>query len=108
MSKCHYCGGEANTVDHVIPKSRGGTDDPSNLVPACKSCNSSKGAKLLSEWRGRLPWRIEVYSNARGKLYWRSRKGSGRYKPTIPVGPLPQPTMTHSAAQITISDEQPA
>ena len=36
---CAYCGDEANTVDHVIPQSRGGTDDPMNLVAACKTCN---------------------------------------------------------------------
>lgn len=30
------------TVDHVIPVSRGGTDDPDNLVACCKSCNSKK------------------------------------------------------------------
>ena len=39
---CHYCGRPANTVDHIQPKSRGGTDDEANLVAACVSCNSSK------------------------------------------------------------------
>jgi hypothetical protein len=36
---CAYCGDEANTVDHVIPSSRGGTDDLMNLVAACDRCN---------------------------------------------------------------------
>ena len=36
---CAYCGDEANTVDHVIPTSKGGTDDPMNLVAACNLCN---------------------------------------------------------------------
>jgi 5-methylcytosine-specific restriction endonuclease McrA len=39
--RCHYCGQAANTVDHVIPKAKGGTDDPSNLVAACARCNYS-------------------------------------------------------------------
>jgi 5-methylcytosine-specific restriction endonuclease McrA len=39
---CHYCGGRAATADHVIPKSRGGTDAWDNLVAACRSCNGSK------------------------------------------------------------------
>ena len=30
-------------VDHVIPVAKGGTDDPSNLVPACGPCNRAKG-----------------------------------------------------------------
>lgn len=47
---CRYCGGRATEVDHVIPHSRGGPDDPENLVAACKPCNSSKQDKLLSEW----------------------------------------------------------
>lgn len=40
---CHYCGELADTVDHVIPRLFGGTDDPGNRVPACTSCNSAKG-----------------------------------------------------------------
>ena len=46
---CHYCGAPANTVDHVIPRSAGGTDHPQNLVAACQPCNRSKGAKPLPE-----------------------------------------------------------
>ncbi len=42
---CHYCGGPADTVDHVIPRSAGGAPyDPNNTVAACRSCNSAKGA----------------------------------------------------------------
>lgn len=51
---CSYCGADENiTVDHVIPLSRGGKHEIENLVPACKSCNSSKHDKLLDEWQGR-------------------------------------------------------
>jgi 5-methylcytosine-specific restriction endonuclease McrA len=31
------------TVDHIIPKSKGGTCDPFNLVCACRACNNAKG-----------------------------------------------------------------
>jgi biotin operon repressor len=49
---CRYCGDAAPQmeVDHVHPVSAGGTDDPQNLVAACRACNRSKGAKLISEW----------------------------------------------------------
>lgn len=40
----------APEIDHVVPLSRGGTHDYDNLQCLCKSCNSSKGAKLMSEW----------------------------------------------------------
>jgi 5-methylcytosine-specific restriction endonuclease McrA len=47
---CSYCGGKATTLDHVIPVSRHGKHEPGNVVPACKSCNSSKGARTPEEW----------------------------------------------------------
>lgn len=43
--KCWMCGGEYSALDHVKPLSQGGKDCPANLRPACKSCNSRKGAK---------------------------------------------------------------
>lgn len=43
---CHYCGlPGATTADHVIPKAKGGSDDPSNLVAAHNPCNASKGKR---------------------------------------------------------------
>lgn len=42
--KCAYCGAPARSVDHVIPRARGGTHDLGNLVAACRSCNSRKGS----------------------------------------------------------------
>lgn len=46
---CHYCGLHANEdelqIDHIIPVSRGGTNDFSNLVTSCSKCNKKKGAR---------------------------------------------------------------
>lgn len=50
-AQCAYCGQAGGTVDHLVPLSRGGQHAEGNLVPACRSCNSSKGDKLLVEWR---------------------------------------------------------
>ncbi len=52
---CSYCGSVATSVDHVRPLARGGIEHESNLTPACGRCNSSKSAKLLTEW---LPDRV--------------------------------------------------
>ena len=45
---CRYCGGRAPdvalTVDHVIPSTLGGSDEPTNLITACRDCNSGKSA----------------------------------------------------------------
>ena len=47
--RCAYCKRAANTVDHVQPKSKGGTDSWENLVAACLRCNNLKGDKTLKE-----------------------------------------------------------
>jgi len=49
--KCAYCGGVKRklTIDHIIPKSRGGKTDFENCVSSCKSCNNKKGNKTPSE-----------------------------------------------------------
>ena len=47
---CQYCGTRANlTVDHVIPRSRGGTSSWDNIVASCAPCNRRKGDRLLPE-----------------------------------------------------------
>jgi len=48
---CAYCENPYECVDHVIPLSRGGSNWPANLRPACRHCNSSKGRRTLFEWR---------------------------------------------------------
>lgn len=54
MLPCVYCGATGRTtIDHIVPLSRGGKHEASNLAPACLPCNASKGSKLTSEWRGR-------------------------------------------------------
>lgn len=43
--KCWMCGGPFEHIDHVKPLAKGGKDCPSNMRPACRSCNSGKCAK---------------------------------------------------------------
>ncbi|NBR07971.1 MAG: HNH endonuclease [Planctomycetes bacterium] len=38
---------EATTVDHIIPRRLGGTDEPDNLVASCTRCNYSKGGRFF-------------------------------------------------------------
>jgi 5-methylcytosine-specific restriction endonuclease McrA len=47
---CQYCGSTHKlTIDHVIPKSKGGKDTWTNLVACCHSCNNKKGDKSVEE-----------------------------------------------------------
>jgi 5-methylcytosine-specific restriction endonuclease McrA len=41
-NRCGYCGGFASTIDHVMPRSRGGADTWENLVACCLKCNNIK------------------------------------------------------------------
>lgn len=53
---CQYCGSRSAdlTIDHVVPRSRGGGHSWDNLVSACRACNHRKGGKTLLEARMRL------------------------------------------------------
>jgi 5-methylcytosine-specific restriction endonuclease McrA len=47
--RCQYCGAAAENLDHVVPKSRGGTHTWDNVVAACRRCNSRKENRLLED-----------------------------------------------------------
>lgn len=53
---CAYCGGYGDTLDHVIPESRGGQNTWDNLVAACAPCNGRKGNRTPAEAGMRLRW----------------------------------------------------
>ncbi len=46
---CQYCGARAESIDHIIPRSRGGTHTWENVVAACRRCNSRKENRLPDE-----------------------------------------------------------
>ncbi len=46
---CGYCGGHASTIDHVLPRSRGGRNTWSNTIAACDGCNQRKGDRTPAE-----------------------------------------------------------
>ena len=48
--RCAYCGDKAEEIEHVIPKSKGGTNSSHNLVIACKKCNELKGKLSLKKF----------------------------------------------------------
>lgn len=65
-NKCAYCDAPATAWDHIIPITKGGKTVPWNIVPACKSCNSSKNANDVDDWiraTGRTP--CEAFENRR-------------------------------------------
>lgn len=62
---CAYCGASGTgpgsvplNLDHVVPRARGGSNRPSNLVAACIPCNQAKGARKLEEFLAHSPARL--------------------------------------------------
>lgn len=71
--RCYYCGchlsRKNNTIDHMRPLSRGGSDHPRNKVRCCRPCNQHKGCLTAEEWRLVLALRRGVIDKARMRFY---------------------------------------
>ena len=65
--RCAYCGSKADTVDHVVPRSRGGDHSWENCVAACATCNHRKADKLLTE----LGWTLRSTPLPPKGQHWR-------------------------------------
>jgi 5-methylcytosine-specific restriction endonuclease McrA len=65
--RCVYCGAPATSLDHVIPKSRGGPHTWENVVASCRRCNHVKGDRPLAE----MGWRLPRHPHAPSGLAWR-------------------------------------
>lgn len=49
---CHFCGEYGDTIDHLLPRAKGGHTTPDNCVCACNACNQSKADRDLEEFVG--------------------------------------------------------
>lgn len=62
--RCQYCGAEPGEtklhVDHIVPKAKGGSDDPVNLITACADCNLGKAARQLHETSAKVAAPLET------------------------------------------------
>jgi 5-methylcytosine-specific restriction endonuclease McrA len=67
-STCVYCGGSATSIDHVVPRSRGGTHTWDNVVAACRRCNHTKADRSLAELGWVLPHPPRTPSGAAWRL----------------------------------------
>ena len=64
--RCAYCGNQATTIDHLVPRSRGGTWTWLNTVAACEPCNLRKADRTPREARMRLL--VQPYVPTRAQL----------------------------------------
>lgn len=65
-SVCAYCGRTAATIDHVLPRSRGGSDSWENLVACCVRCNNAKGNRTAKE----MGWSLRFYPTTPRASTW--------------------------------------
>ena len=65
-NRCAYCGASATTIDHVMPRSRGGADSWENLVACCLKCNNIKSDRTPAE----MGWRLRVQPKAPHGTAW--------------------------------------
>ncbi len=66
--RCVYCGLVATSIDHVVPRSRGGTHTWDNVVAACRRCNHTKADRSLAEMGWVLPHPPRTPSGAAWRL----------------------------------------
>lgn len=59
---CQYCGEYGNTIDHIMPKSRGGLNTWGNLCVACKKCNGLKSNSTPEEIGFKIPIIPSIYT----------------------------------------------
>lgn len=61
---CQYCGepfeDDELSIDHVLPRSKGGKNEWTNLVTSCNTCNWAKGSKIIKPLR--MPYKPDYYS----------------------------------------------
>jgi 5-methylcytosine-specific restriction endonuclease McrA len=74
--RCAYCGGSAASIDHVVPRSRGGRHAWDNVVAACHRCNRIKADRTPAD----LGWRLRSVPSQPAGPAWRVL-ASGRHDP---------------------------
>ncbi|GAA2571626.1 MULTISPECIES: HNH endonuclease [Microbacterium] len=74
--RCAYCGKAASTIDHVLPRSRGGRDTWQNLVACCLRCNNVKGDRTPQE----MSWTLRLVPDVPHGSGW-SVRGTERADP---------------------------
>jgi 5-methylcytosine-specific restriction endonuclease McrA len=65
--RCVYCGAGASSLDHVVPRSRGGAHTWENVVASCARCNHTKADRPLVD----LGWRLGTPPRAPSGMAWR-------------------------------------
>lgn len=80
--RCGYCGKSAATIDHVLPRSRGGANSWENLVACCLKCNNDKSDRTPQE----MGWALRMTPHQPRGTSWTVRgaeRGDPRWEPYL-------------------------
>ena len=80
---CAHCGKAVSstnqTIDHIIPKSKGGTDDRRNILPLCRACNDGRGTNKIDvdEFYSYAPkWALDEFKDY--LMDWKLQRSNGQ------------------------------
>jgi 5-methylcytosine-specific restriction endonuclease McrA len=76
---CAYCGSAADTIDHVVPRSRGGAHAWENCVASCTRCNHRKADRLIEELGWTLRWDPLAPRGSHWRLIGAARDGDPQW-----------------------------
>lgn len=65
-STCQYCGGHATTIEHIVPRSKGGGHTWDNVIACCEACNFKKADKFLEQ----LGWELTKTPRKPSGSFW--------------------------------------
>ncbi len=81
---CAYCGARADTIDHVLPRSRGGAHSWENCVACCARCNTRKADRLLEEIGWTLGFTPSPPARTAAGRVWLADEADPAWDPWLP------------------------
>jgi len=106
--KCAYCGKEGSLeIEHLVPRSRGGSNRVSNLVVACRACNTKKGTQTLEEFLAKKPAQLrQIQAQLKIPLHDTAAVNATKYKLLEELKRFGYPVEIGSGAQTSFNRQQ--
>ncbi|UFA52005.1 RNA-guided endonuclease IscB [Deinococcus radiophilus] len=106
--KCAYCQKEGSLeVEHLVPRSRGGSNRISNLIMSCRKCNEAKGAQHLEAFLKRKPAQLRrIQAQQQASLADTAAVNATKYRLLDELKSFGYPVETGSGAQTSFNRQQ--
>ena len=102
--RCAYCGNKGEEIEHLTPRSRGGTNRISNLVLSCRACNETKGSQTLEEFLAKKPAVLRrIKEQQQASLHDSAAVNATKYRLLEELRAFGYPVETGSGAQTSFN-----